>query len=165
MVRSGLRLLEPADAAQGAVDLVLGVLADGAGVVEDRVGLVDVVGQLVPVVAELADDELAVEHVHLTADRLDVELLLRGGGFGSGMVACGLPGEATSVALGADTDWGWGFCRNRTRACGGLAPVATIVTTAPSPWEHPDGDRRFRPRSSPGPGRNDGRSGCRRSPG
>ena len=33
--------------AQGAVDLVLGVLADAAGVEEDRVGLAGVVGQLV----------------------------------------------------------------------------------------------------------------------
>ncbi len=71
----GLRLLEPSDAAEGAVDLVLGVLADGAGVVEDRVGLVDVVGEGVSLAAQLGDDELAVQDVHLTADGLDVELL------------------------------------------------------------------------------------------
>ena len=39
----GLALLELLDPAQGAVDLVLGVLPDRAGVVEDRVGLLDVV--------------------------------------------------------------------------------------------------------------------------
>ena len=68
--------LEVPDPAQGAVDLVLGVLSDRAGVVEDRVGLTDVVSELVPLVPELADDQLAIEQVHLAADRLDVELSL-----------------------------------------------------------------------------------------
>ena len=71
--------LDLADPAQGAVDLVLGVLPDGAGVVEDGVGLLDVVGQLVPLIPELADDQLAVEQVHLAAHGLDVELLAAGG--------------------------------------------------------------------------------------
>ena len=74
----GLERLEGPDPPQGAVDLVLGVLPDGAGVVEDRVRLRDVVGQLVPLVAELAHDQLAVEQVHLATDRLDVELLAGG---------------------------------------------------------------------------------------
>ena len=71
----GLALLEPLDPAQGAIDLVLGVLADRAGVVKDRVGLVDSSVSSYPSVAQLGHHQLAVEHVHLTADGLDVELL------------------------------------------------------------------------------------------
>ena len=39
MTLLGLALLEPLEPAEGAVDLVLGVLADAAGVEQDRVGL------------------------------------------------------------------------------------------------------------------------------
>ena len=75
----GALFLHLANTAQGAINLVLGVLANGAGVVKDRVGLVDVVGEFVSVVPKLTDYEFAVEQVHLTADGLDVELLLIGG--------------------------------------------------------------------------------------
>ena len=42
----------------------------------------DVVGQLVALLAQLGHDQLAVQQVHLAADRLDVELLLRRGWIG-----------------------------------------------------------------------------------
>ena len=57
-----------------AVDLVLGVLADAARVEQDRVGLMDVASQLVAIPAQRGHDQLAIEHVHLAADRLDIEL-------------------------------------------------------------------------------------------
>src|SRR5205085_2664771 len=60
---------------QGAVDLFLGMLADGASVEEDDVGVRGLVGQLIALPAQTADDQLAVEHVHLATDRLDVEFL------------------------------------------------------------------------------------------
>ena len=75
-----LALLDPLDPSQGAVDLVLGVLADRAGIVEDRIRLADVVGQLVALLAQLGHDELAVQQIHLAADRLDVQLLRGAGG-------------------------------------------------------------------------------------
>ena len=59
--------------AEGAVDFVLGVLADAARVEEDHVGVGGLVRQLVALAAQGADDQLAVEHVHLAADRFDVE--------------------------------------------------------------------------------------------
>ena len=137
IVTLGLALLEPLDPAEGAVDLVLGVLADRAGVVEDRVGLVDVVGQLVPLVAELADDQLAVEQVHLAADGLDVELLLRAA-FGSGHGPAGsrsaerLGRRSASIRSGSRPD-----CTQRRRRRGNRNNRAP-------PWE----PRRtaFRPR-------------------
>ena len=76
MVEVRLALLQVPDASEGAVDLVLGVLADRTGVVEDRVGLARCRRSARTRLAELADDELAVEHVHLAADGLDVQLLL-----------------------------------------------------------------------------------------
>src|SRR5262249_21937110 len=71
----GVPALVGAEPAEGAVDLVLGVLADAAGVEEDHVGLGGLVRQLIPLAAQRADDQLAVEHVHLAADRLDVQFL------------------------------------------------------------------------------------------
>ncbi len=63
------------DAAEVGVDLLLGVLADRAGVEQDHVGVGGGVGQDVALPLERADDQLAVEHVHLAADGLDVDLL------------------------------------------------------------------------------------------
>ena len=62
-----------AQAAEGGVDLLLGVLADGAGVEQDDVGGGRLVDEFVALAAEAADDELAVEHVHLAADGFDEE--------------------------------------------------------------------------------------------
>ena len=67
-----LGVLEPA---QGAVDLVFGMLPDTAGIEQDRIGVARVVGQLVAVFAQAGHDKLAVEHVHLAADGFDVEFL------------------------------------------------------------------------------------------
>ena len=50
----GLALLDALDPPQGAIDLVLGVLPNGAGVVEDGVRLADVVGQLVALLRSFA---------------------------------------------------------------------------------------------------------------
>src|SRR5262249_36921686 len=66
-------LLVGAQTAERAVDLLLGVLADRAGVEEDHVGVAGVVNQLIPLAAQAPHHQLAVEHVHLAADRLDVE--------------------------------------------------------------------------------------------
>src|SRR5207249_3629409 len=58
--------------------LLLGVLADGAGVVEDHVRVVATFDGFVALGAELAHDELAVEHVHLAAERFEIDLALHG---------------------------------------------------------------------------------------
>ena len=81
MTVSGLRRLSGRDAAEGGVDLLLGVLADGAGVEEEDVGVGGGVGEVVALPAERADDELAVEHVHLAADGFDVDLLRAWSGY------------------------------------------------------------------------------------
>ncbi len=70
-------------ARQARPDLLLGVLADRAGVVEDHVGGVAV---LDPVrthrSAELAEDRLAVEHVHLAAEGFEENFRHRVGSCG-----------------------------------------------------------------------------------
>ena len=73
MIVSGCCCFELLQPAQGAVDLVLGVLADAARVQQDRVGLAGAIDQLVARLKQLGGDQLAVEHVHLAADGLDVE--------------------------------------------------------------------------------------------
>ncbi len=65
-----LGLLQPA---QGAVDLVLGMLPHAAGVEENGVGLRGGVDQLIAGPQQAGGDQLAVEHVHLAADRFDVK--------------------------------------------------------------------------------------------
>ena len=74
MILSGLSRLGVLQPAQGAVDLVLGMLPDAARVEQDRVGLGGRRRQLVAVLAQAGHDQLAVEHVHLAADGFDVEL-------------------------------------------------------------------------------------------
>ena len=66
----GLPRLQPA---QGAVNLVFGVLADAARVEEDGVGLARIVDQFVARLQQPGGHQLAVQHVHLAADRFDVE--------------------------------------------------------------------------------------------
>ena len=68
-------------AAKLAVDLVLSVIAHAARVEQNRVRLFDVAGQRIALLAQRGNDQLAVEHIHLTADGLDVELAVV---FGSG---------------------------------------------------------------------------------
>jgi hypothetical protein len=77
--------------AEAAPDFLFGVFADGAGVVEDDVGVVAILDGFVALDAELAEDELAVEHVHLAAEGFEIELAghrcrgrLGSGTFGSG---------------------------------------------------------------------------------
>src|SRR5262245_1261979 len=65
-----LGMLQPT---QGAIDLVFGVLTDAAGVEEDGVGLLGRIDELVTLLAQRGHDELAIEHVHLTADGFNVE--------------------------------------------------------------------------------------------
>ena len=71
--KAGPLLLFEADAAEGGVDLVLGMLPHAAGVVEDGVGLGRGAGQFPALPAQRGDDELTVEHVHLAADRFNPE--------------------------------------------------------------------------------------------
>ena len=73
MIFCGMLLFDVLQPAQGAVDLVLGVLADAARVEQDRVGPADAVDQLVAGLEQAGRDQLAVEHVHLAADGFDVE--------------------------------------------------------------------------------------------
>ena len=76
--RVGMAALVMAKPAEGGVDFVLGVLADAAGVEEDHVGVGGFVRQLVALAAQGADHQFAVEHVHLAADRFDIEFFLHG---------------------------------------------------------------------------------------
>ena len=78
MTASGLRRLSMPHAAEGGVGLVLGVFANRTGVEEEHVGVGGRVGEVVALLAERADDELAVEHVHLAADGFDVDSLRHG---------------------------------------------------------------------------------------
>ncbi len=61
-------------------DFVLGVLADGAGVVEDDIRLLAIFDRFVPLGAELTQDELGIEHVHLAAEGFHVQLASHGSG-------------------------------------------------------------------------------------
>ncbi len=95
-------LLRPAffavpQTAQLAVDLVLRVLADAAGVEEDRVGFMDVAGELVTLPPQGGHNQLAVELVHLAADRLDVKLTIVVH-FAAGWAACVRVGVDASIA-------------------------------------------------------------------
>src|SRR5262245_62081194 len=71
---------------------------DGAGVEQDDVGRSGVVDELVALSAQTTDDELAIEHVHLTADGFDeegfgavVHVEFRGTGYKPG------PGQRVSI--------------------------------------------------------------------
>ena len=69
------------DPSKLAVNLVLGMLAHAACVEEDRIRRADVVGEFVVPAPHCSHDELTVEHVHLTADSLNVELVVVVSGF------------------------------------------------------------------------------------
>src|SRR5205823_2626049 len=71
---AGIFRFSPAQLAQARPDFLLGVLADGTGVVKDDIRMLAIVNRLIPLRAELAENELAVEHVHLAAEGFEVEL-------------------------------------------------------------------------------------------
>src|SRR5688572_14400976 len=71
---AGVSLLAVAEFTEARPHLLLGVLTDGAGVVKDHVRVVAGFDGRVALGAELAHDELAVEHVHLAAERFEVNL-------------------------------------------------------------------------------------------
>ncbi len=71
----GISLLVPPQVAQGAVDLVFGVLPHAARVEQDRVRLVDRVHQLIAVLPEAGHHHFAVQHIHLAADGFDVDIV------------------------------------------------------------------------------------------
>ena len=58
--------------AQRTVDFVFGMLAHTTRIEQDRIGLAGAIDHLVTGLQQLGGNQLAVEHVHLAADRLDV---------------------------------------------------------------------------------------------
>ena len=78
MIFSGFRCLCLPQVAQGAVDLVFGVLPNAAGVEQDRVRLLDRVHQLIAVLPEAGHHHFAVQHIHLAADGFDVDIVRHG---------------------------------------------------------------------------------------
>lgn len=66
-------LLHLPQSSQRAVDLVLGVLPHTAGVVENRVGVTQITGQFIALLLQTGHDHLAVQNIHLAADRLDIK--------------------------------------------------------------------------------------------
>ncbi len=73
----GTLLLQRLQAAEVAVELVVGVLTDAARVEHDDVGRLDVVGGLHALGREQPGDALGVVLVHLTAERAHVEAARR----------------------------------------------------------------------------------------
>ncbi len=67
--------LVAAEPTQGGIDLVFGMLANAARVKQDQIRVARFVGDRIAQSAQRADDQFAVQHVHLAADGLDVELL------------------------------------------------------------------------------------------
>ena len=65
-------LLGLAYGAEAGEDLLLGVVADTARVEKDDIGTGHIVDRFVPSRAELAHDQLAIEHVHLATHRFEV---------------------------------------------------------------------------------------------
>ena len=70
---AGPLLLLGTDPAKSGIDFVLGMLPDTAGVVEDGIGVGRRGSKLPSLPAQGGDDELAVEHIHLAADRFNPE--------------------------------------------------------------------------------------------
>ena len=78
----GMVLLFRAESSQCTVRFVFSLFADRAGVEQDRIGIADVIGKLVSLAAEAGNHHFTVQHVHLAADRFDVQFV--GLGFGVG---------------------------------------------------------------------------------
>ncbi len=70
---AGAAVLDFGHLAEAAVNLVLGVLADAARVEQDTDRLPDILGRLVTHNRQLPEDQLAVEHVHLTAESFEID--------------------------------------------------------------------------------------------
>ena len=70
-LHAGLAVLHRLEVAEGAVELVVGVLPDAAGVEDDDVGLVEVGGGLHAVGLEQPGDPLRVVLVHLAPEGAD----------------------------------------------------------------------------------------------
>ena len=81
-------LLQPLVVVQPVEDLLLGLIADGAGVVEDQVGLVHGLHLAVALADERARDLLGVMEVHLTAEGLNEKRLGLLGAQNSGNLLC-----------------------------------------------------------------------------
>ncbi len=70
---SGLLPLVASQPAEGGVGLLLRMFAHGTGGEEDDVRGSRLVNEFVALAAEAADDQLAIEHVHLAADGFNEE--------------------------------------------------------------------------------------------
>jgi hypothetical protein len=69
----GVGFLAFAKFAEARPDFLFGVFADGASVVKDYIGIIALGDGFVSECAELAENEFAVEHVHLAAECFEVE--------------------------------------------------------------------------------------------
>ena len=74
----GPLLLRLNQLSQPRVHFVLSVLPNGAGVEQHQIGTFHVIDGLVSHPAKLADDQFAVQHVHLAAHRLQIDRLRSG---------------------------------------------------------------------------------------
>jgi hypothetical protein len=70
----GLGRLALLQLSQSRPDLLLGMFAHRAGVVEDHICLLAILDRFIPLRAELPENQLAIEHVHLAAESLQVQL-------------------------------------------------------------------------------------------
>ena len=61
------------DLADPRPDFLLGVFAHGAGVVKNDVRLLPIVNKPIAHRQQLPSDELRIQHVHLAAERLEVD--------------------------------------------------------------------------------------------
>ena len=69
-------LLKGFEVGEAVEDLLLGLVADGAGVVQDQIGLLDGLHPAVALGNERADHLFGVVHVHLAAEGFQVERFL-----------------------------------------------------------------------------------------
>ena len=70
---AGVVLHVQPEAPQGAVNLVFRMLAHAAGVEKDHIRLTRLVHQRIAMLAQGADHQLAVQHIHLAANGLDIQ--------------------------------------------------------------------------------------------
>lgn len=70
---AGMALLVAAEPTQGTINLVLGMLAHAARIEQNHVGVGCLVREHISLPAQRANDELAIEHVHLATDGIDEE--------------------------------------------------------------------------------------------
>ena len=70
--RVRIPLLDLFQPAQGAVNLILGMLPHAARVQQNHVGPADAIDQFMARAQQVGRDQLAIEHVHLAANSLDI---------------------------------------------------------------------------------------------